>query len=323
MIWTDLTARLHAEGHLKTAQVADAVLPPESGYGRWLSCAGAWFAAAFLLGFIGALTRHLLESDTFCIVAGSAMLAGGVWLGRSGQFRGQVMIGQFALIACVLGGLLVAKVVLRPGYGTYALLALAALCVPCFLLTREQIQRQLFATACALFLCGAFARHQLTIFAWMLGVAGLVYLAITQDRWVTKGEGDRLNALLLSASLAALLTPLLLSMFGRETGVYGAADPSWISHAFLSSDLAWALLGTISALIVGTVGYRSGLRQLRGFALAAVLGYGYVFYFSIGTTLLHKAYALFSSGAVLLLLRLWTARRVNAQAQPNTRAQSS
>ncbi len=134
--------------------------------------------------------------------------------------------------------------------------------------------------------------------AWAMAIGALIFLGTRQARFAVRGQGDLFNALALAFSFAAMLSPLLLSQVGGSTSRGG--------------DLVWALLGALSALIVAAVGYRSGLRALRGLALCALLGYGYLFYFSLGATLLHKAYALLATGALLLLLRVWTTRRAAA-----------
>jgi Domain of unknown function (DUF4401) len=311
MNWSDLTQLLHADGVLTNPHVTDTTPVPESGYGRWLSVLGAWFAALLLLGFIGALTGHLLENDVFCGIVGSLFLATGIWMGRNGSSKNSVMLGQFSIIACVLGGILLAKAFFGIGFETSALFALAALCVPCLLLTNEQSQRLLFAVAGIAFLCLALAKLNLTFVAWLLSVGGLIYVCFQQDRWVISKRGELFNSIIFALSLGVLLTPQMLSKHGRMFGFFENFNGEVTGlHSFGSSDITWALMGAISALITATVGYRTGLQSLRGLGLAAILGYGYMFYFSLGTTLLHKSYALFATGALLLAIRLWASKNV-------------
>lgn len=309
MNWGDFTQRLHADGFLKTAQLEDTAHLPESGYGRWLSVAGAWLTAWLLVGFIGALSGRLLESNMFCAVAGGVLLVAGLGVGRAGQSQTSVMVGQFALIACVLGGLLLSKAVLQPGWENYALLALAGLFILCLLIANEQGQRRLFALAGVGFFCAFFVRHHWSIVAWAICLIAVVTLCLQQDQWVVRRRGELFNALMPALSLGALLAPLMLSKYSQVNHLVEEVATSSSTRSFLGSDLTWASLGAISALVVAFVGYRTGLRPLRGFALAAILGYGYMFYFALGTTLLHKAFALFASGAVLLLLRLWVSSK--------------
>lgn len=311
MNWSDLTQRLHADGVLTNPYVTDTTPETESGYGRWLSVFGAWVAALLLLGFIGALTGRLLESDIFCAVVGSLFLATGIWMGRNEPSKNSVMLGQFSIIACVLGGILLGKAFFGIGFETSALFALAALCVPCLLLTHEQSQRLLFAVAGNGFLCLALARQHLTVVAWLLSLGGLIYVCFQQDRWVISKRGELFNAIIFALSLGVLLTPQMLSKHGRMFGFFDNFNGEVTGfHSFGSSDITWALMGAISALITAAVGYRTGLRSLRGLALAAILGYGYMFYFSFGTTLLHKSYALFATGALLIAIRLWASKNM-------------
>jgi hypothetical protein len=224
------------------------------------------------------------------------------------------MLGQFALIACVLGGVLLSKAILQAGDQTHALFVLAALSVPCMLLTKEQNQRQLFSLAGTGFLCAAFVKYNLTFYAWLGFLVAALVVTRQQARWVASKRGDLFNALLIALSLWVLFTPFLLSKSGRMAGLIDTVADSATMRLFSGSDLSWASLGAICAAIVAAMGYFTGLKVLRKYALAAVLAYGYMFYFSIGTTLLHKAYALLATGAVLLLLRFCTASKTQGVA---------
>jgi hypothetical protein len=309
MNWEGFIQRLYADGFLKTPQMQDTARLPESGYGRWLSIAGAWLSAWLLVGFIGALGNRLLESNLFCAAAGIVLLVGGLGVGRTVEVQTRVMLGQLALIACVLGGLLLSKALLQLGWENYALLALAGLFILCLLIASEQGQRRLFAVAGVGFLCAFFVRHHWSIVAWAICLMAVVTLCLKQDQWVIRGRGELLNALMPALSLGTLSAPLLLSKHSQVNHLVAEVAASSSTRSFLASDLTWASLGAISALVVAAVGYRTGLRPLRRFALAAILGYGYTFYFALGTNLLHKAFALFSTGVVLLLLRLWVSRK--------------
>jgi Domain of unknown function (DUF4401) len=319
MNWSNLTQQLYADGVLADPQVVDTAPKHESGYGRWLSVLGAWVAALLLLGFIGALAGRLLQNDIFCVTTGSLLLITGVWMGRTGLSKNSVLFGQFAIIACVLGGILLGKVISDTGFETTGLFILAALCILCLLITHEQSQRQLFAVAGIAFLCLALAGQHVTFLAWLLSLAGVIYLCWQQDHWVIRKRGDLFNALILALSLGALLTPRMLSSSGRIFGFINLLDGEMAGYQrYLSSDLTWAFMGGLSALIVAVVGYRTGLRLLRYLALMAILGYGYMFYFSLGTTLLYKAFALFSTGIFLLLIRLWVSKKTHVASGSNS-----
>ena len=306
--------QLYADGTIETTQNGPVIaayesVAQESGYGRWLSVLGAWIAVPLILGFLGALSGHLLVSNIFCAIAGSLFLATGLSLGRTEASKTSVLIGQFALIACVTGGVLLSKALLQPAFEksfeTGALFTLGLLCVPLLVLAREQGQRQLFALAALGFVCIALAMHHFTALAWLLSMGGLIGLAGRHYPWVAQGRGELFNTLTLTFSLGSLLTPWLLSDNGLVRGdVSNTFDAMGQKvQSLLAHDLAWALMGAFSALVVAVVGYRTGLRSLRAMALGALLAYGYLLYFALGSTLLHKALALLASGLLLLVIR--------------------
>ncbi len=156
MNWQTLIEQLHAEGLLEATNVEQASAHQESGYGRWLSMVGAWIAALFLMSFLAAFTASLLENAWFSGIVGGVLLVIGIAMSRDTRLPSQVMLQQFALIACVLGGVLITKAL--SGFDqSAASLALAALCVPCLLTSKDSAQRHVFAVAGVGFVC-AFLR---------------------------------------------------------------------------------------------------------------------------------------------------------------------
>jgi hypothetical protein len=296
-----LTNVTRSRESLDAALQALPIDAPESGYGHWLTVIGAWFAAWFVILFLGELSGRLLQSNLFCAVLGALALVVGVGASRlqadeaSAANRSE-LAAQFLNIACVLGSLLVGIALGLTWRGIswvpYALAAVVA--GICLYLSRRDLQQQWFAVLMLGSLCAGLVQERWTSAAWSLCMVGIVWLTFTQRSWVVKNRGGVFNAHALALILGALILPMI---WRNEMGfMRPGADAT-------NSDLIWAGLGLLSAACTATVSLRTGLTLLRWLALAAVFVYGFLFYFSIGSTLLDKAYALLVTGAALLVAR--------------------
>jgi Domain of unknown function (DUF4401) len=313
MNWVTFTARLHQMGLLADSNITDSAPTQESGAGRWLSIVGAWLAAVLLIGFVGALTGRFLEAPMFCIAAGSCLILCGIVIERSARLNTSAMKEQFCLIACLLGGLLLSRGVFLALSYKFGFLVLAILSLACLLCARGPNQRLIFATAGIGFLCALFARYQLTFYIWLILLAATTALCFQQARWVASKQGELFNALILATSIGALVSPFLLFKSLRLVGVLDVVGESATFKGFNDSDLTWAALGVLSCLAIAAAGYFTGLKVLRKLSLSGILVYGYFFYYSVGSTLLDKAYALLATGVALLLIRLWTSNKAQGE----------
>jgi hypothetical protein len=301
-----------------------------------MQAVAGWFAALFMLGFLGMAFALLFRNPGASLVAGVALCAGAVVFFRAAPRSD--FVAQLGLAASLAGQVLVVfgltELVAKSMNGAAVTLLLMETVL--FVLMRQFLHRVLSASAAVLALL------------WLLVDAGgyplvpAVVTAAVAAAWLPEFRFPRHGSLLRAGgygvALAALcavvshgaLGLLWMSSLGRRASIPGSAM-EWTGHALLAVVLAvaaWKLLereglglcspqgrvaaagvvikapGLAPTLTLLVMGFANGNRVLAGIGLATLLGYLSHYYYSLQLTLLEKSGVLAATGIALLVARM-------------------
>lgn len=315
-------------------------------YVRVLVGFGAWLASLFLLGFFGLLLDF--KDETVFFVLGLLLCGGTTGLRR---VAGQLFLSQLSLAFCLAGqalfliglamltksatatalGVLLLELTLLFLYPDRILRFLATLGATFALLFLAYQPRILALVDLTLVFIAALlhllflhqarlqqgrARELLSPVAFALAVA---FLGVLLARCVAssgpepqlEGTGSPLAILTLGLAVVTMYTAArVLQEAGLE--VSGAAGATVFAALALTALLTLNTPGVIAAAgLLGLAFHRRSVVML-GLAVAFLIGFGVLYYYSLSLSLLAKSGALLGSGLVLLGLRLFILRRFPA-----------
>lgn len=335
MNWTDFGAALHREG-----LVADPVLPARAAgglpwYSHAASALGAWFAAMFLLGFLGGLLYMLWETWPLRALAGVALCAAAIALVRK---RDSPFFAQFALAVGIAGVSLLLSAVVAIHLGTRGhLLVCCCVFAALWWLNPEPVHRALMALGAVSCGCAALLMFRLEPFVTLLASAASIAIWLNQARWAVRGIDDRIGPLghacalalltlqvvdllpkdlttarwlpfsaaiwratILAIALAAAALLIAQRLHRQQRTVIPASLPPIICVAVTLIALAtWRMPGVLACLLVWLLGTWAGRAQLSWIALAGLTGYLTMQYYAQQTTLMQKGVTLLVTGLVL------------------------
>lgn len=345
MNWQQFGERLHAEGLLATAQLPERAHSDAPWYLAIAPAVGAWFAALFLLSFVGGLIAGIWDAAPMRVVVGALLCAAAARWGHSSAFR-----SQFGLAISLAGLALIASALFEWRIDWRARMLLAGLlCGALWRLNAEPVHRALMAIGLVLSVVAAAVGWRLEPLVTAAIAALAIGLWVEQTRWAASGRDALFTpvatacvlALLLLQAIdiapaSALLDGLLRTAVGSRSAVRAAILATalagaglWMSRktearsvrtdvliTFGCAALAvatWRMPGIIAGLLVWLLGTWAGRSLIRGLGLAGSAAYLLTQYYTMSTTLMEKGQSLIITGLLLavvagLLRRLY--RRV-------------
>jgi uncharacterized membrane protein len=338
-----MTQRAQLWESLTGAGIVHGPLPAEAGdhspwYVRAMLGVAAWLAAVFLLAFLGIALSTALRNTTAAIVIGAVICGAAIVVLR--MVPANVFVAQLAVASSLAGqGLIVFGLLDHGGWrGAGPWLAIAALEVVLVALAPEYLHRVLSTLAAAVAM-----RMVLGALGWAAlfpALLAAVFVATQGNEppllkrsalWTPVATGLVLTLLFLvpatlvwnelggfrrAAQLIALPpwlgTAALAAVFVAAVGkLLRDARVAWTSptgtYALLAALavvlVAWPIPGVIVALLVLLLAFAAGQHVLMGLAILALLFALGHYYYSLQSTLLVKAAALFATGILLIAAR--------------------
>jgi len=306
-------------------------------YIRILSGLGAWFAAIFLILFVG--ISHVIDSGAGAIICGIIFLAAAIALARANR---AVFLSQFSLALAFAGNALILIGVGEEIEGadiSLILITHAAVCALVYPLYASSIYRFLAPIVLAALATAWIIEEEVFVLFHVL-VAGEMLLAgvLLLNR--------RRPALLapLVYAVAAMLPATLLFMNFLQMNVWRTdfAEPLWPSNVVLAGGLIylyfhlagglkrldepWLILAIGSTLLLGIfttpgifvavglliIGHAFGDRILTAMSYLFLPCFLVVFYYALNIDLAHKSWVIAGSGVLLLAVR-WIVGRCHPQ----------
>lgn len=329
----DLWGRL-AAANLVTGPMPEARAAASPWYVTAMIGIAAWVASLFLLVFVGIALSNLFRDEMGLLPAGLVMCAA---CAVAFRLAGRIMfVAQLALSMSLAGQALIAYGVLRHQTSNPAAwIALAVIAIVLVAAVPYSVHRVLAALAAALCVRYALAFAGLgAMFPALVAAAFLLALygeergLATRSLWHAVAAGLALGALIvipaqlgevfwwgmstrppspvvMSWAGAIALAVVLLAAIAR---ILHRARLPWSSRTAMVALAAGAAValaarpvsGLTLALVILLAAFDAGRRALAGFAIAGMLLALGHYYYSMDTTLLAKAAALFSAGVVLL-----------------------
>ena len=334
-----MTPRAQLWASLAAAGIADGPLPVDAGdgspwYVRAMLGIAAWLAAVFLLLFVGIALSEVLRNATAAIVVGAVICGAAVAVLRVAT--GNVFVVQLAVAASLAGQGLLAFGLLEHGWrdaGPW--LAIAAVEFMLVALASDYLHRVLttlaaaFALRMALGVLGWAALFPALLAAVLVAVHGREVDSPARGALLAPATTGMVLALLLVIPAALLwgdlfvaprTIPLATLPWWLGTAALAVvfvaaiskllveARVAWTSFAGMAALLAalavvlvaWPVPGVIVALLVLLLAFAASQRVLMGMALLALLFALGHYYYSLQSTLLVKAAALFATGVLLV-----------------------
>jgi len=351
-----MTQRAQLWEGLASAGITHGSLPAEAGdrspwYVRAMLGIAAWLAAVFLLAFLGIALSTVLRNATAAIAIGAVICGAAIVVLR--MVTANVFVAQLAVAVSLAGQGLIAFGLLDHGgwRGAGPWLALAALEIVLVALAPDYLHRVLSTLAAAVamrmalgvlgwaalfpaLLAAVFVATQgneprlLTRSAvWTAVVTGLVltllFLVPASLVWNELGGVRRASHFV--ALPPWLGTVALAVVFVGAIGkLLRDARVAWTSptgaYALLAAVavvlVAWPIPGVMVALLVLLLAFAAGQHVLMGLAILLLLAALGHYYYSLQSTLLVKAAALFATGVVLIAARFLV--RVAVPREPET-----
>jgi len=335
-----MTQRVDVWESLTTAGIVNGPPPADAGdrspwYVRAMLGIAAWLAAVFLLAFLGIGLSGVLRNATAAIAIGAGIC--GVAIAALRLVPANVFVVQLAVAASLAGQGLIAFGLLDHGSWRNAgpWLAIAAFEVVLIALAPDYLHRVLSTLAAAVAMrmaLGALGWATLypallaAVFVatqgielrspargalWAPVATGLVLalLLLVPSTLVWNELGGVRGALQLAGVPRWLGTAALAVVFvAAITRLLIEARVAWTSLTGMSALLAglvvvlvaWPIPGVIVALLVLLLAFAAGQRVLMGLAILALLAALGHYYYSMQSTLLVKAAALFAIGVLLV-----------------------
>jgi hypothetical protein len=335
-----MTQRAQLWESLAGAGIAHGPLPAEAGdrspwYVRAMLGIAAWLAAVFLLAFLGIALSGVLRNDTAAIAIGVGVC--GVAIAVLRLVPANVFVTQLAVASSLAGQGLIAFGVLDHGGWRDAgpWLAIAALEIVLIALAPDYLHRVLSTLAAAVAMRMALGALGWAALFPALLAAVLVAAQGNGSRVLTRGALWTPVATGLVLALLLLVPSALVwnEIWGVRSALQFVAVPPWvgtvalavvfvvaIARLLMEARVAWtspaaaaALLaalaivaaawpvpGVIVALLLLLLAFAAGQRVLMGLAIVALLFALGHYYYSMQSTLLMKAAALFVTGVLMI-----------------------
>jgi len=306
-------------------------------YLRVLSGMGAWFAAVFLILFVG--ISRMFESGAGAIICGIIFLVAAIATARASK---AVFLSQFSLALAFAGNALILIGVGEEIEGadiSLILITHAAVCAVVYPLYASSIYRFLAPTVLtALATAWIIEEEAFLLFHVLVAVEMLLAGVLLLHR--------KRPALLvpLVYAAAAMLPATLLFMNLLQMNVWRTDfdEPLWPSNIVLTGGLIylyfhlagglkrlgepWLILATASTLLLGIfttpgvfvavalliIGHAFGDRILTAMSYLFLPCFLVVFYYALNIDLAHKSWVIAGSGVLLLAVR-WIVRRCHPQ----------
>lgn len=335
MNWQEFGERLRAAGLITSAELPAREHSDAPWYLSIAPAIGAWFAALFLLSFVGGLIIGIWDSAPMRVLAGAILCGGAARWGHGSAFRSQfglaIGLAGFALVSSVLfdwrGG---AVSDWRLRFVFWGLL-----CGVLWRLNPDPIHRSLMATGLVFSLVAAAVGWRAEPLVTALLAALSIGLWIEQTRWASTGRDQLLSPVATACVLALLLLQcadigpaqwlldgplrsLVLSGSAWRAAILGTAlavAGLWMTHklqsrsarndaliVLASAALAvatWRMPGILAGVLVWLLGTWSGRSLIRGLGLLGAAAYLLTQYYTMNTTLLQKGQSLILAGLVL------------------------
>jgi hypothetical protein len=334
-----MTQRAQLWETLTAAGIANGPLAPDAAdrspwYVRAMLGIAAWLAAVFLFVSLGIGLSGLLHYATAAIAIGAGVCGAAIVLLRLAS--GNVFVVQLAVAASLAGQALVAFGLLdHDWYAAGPWLAVAAFEVVLIALAPDYLHRVLSTLAAALamrMVLGAIGWETLfpaLLAAIFVATQGNELRLLTRGALWTPVATGLVLGLLFVVPLGVVSNGVLgVRSEGRFAGVppwlgtaalavvfvaaiarlLQEARVAWTSFSAMCALLAglavvlaaWPIPGVIVALLVLLLAFAAGQRVLMGLAILALLFVLGHYYYSLQSTLLAKAAALFATGVLLV-----------------------
>lgn len=300
-------------------------------YVRILCGIGAWFAAMFLILFLG--ISDILESGTGAISCGIIFLVAAIIIARASK---ATFLSQLSLALAFAGNTLVLVGVTDTFVRheiSVVLITHAVICAAVYPLYANSIYRFLAPTALVVLAT-----------AWIIEDEAFVFIHV-----LVGAETLLAGILLLGKKRAALLTPLVYSAAAMlpatllfinltQANIWRTDfnEPLWPSNILLAGGLIylylhlaggpkrlrepWLILAVLSTILLGIfttpgilvavglliVGYAFGDRILTALSYLFLPSFLVFFYYALNVDLAHKSLVIAGSGVLLLVVR-WIA----------------
>jgi hypothetical protein len=311
----------------------DAAQTSDPLYIRILSGIGAWFAALFVILFLG--LARLLESGTGAVIIGILFFIAAIIVGRESK---AAFLSQLTLALAIAGNILVLfgpTVISRHFPISNLVMIQAAVCVIIYPLFANPIYRYLAPILLVLLATSWSVEKQPPYFIHILIGAETLLFGILILR---KKRSASLLPLIYSA--ATMLPATLLFMNLNEIYLWRMKfhTPLWISSLLIAAAIVylfinlaggtkrlgepWLILAIGSSVLLGifttpgilvaigllVLGYNYGDRILSGLAYLFLPGFLIMYYYALNVDLAYKSWILAGSGLILLAVR-WIADR--------------
>lgn len=304
-------------------------------YVKFVSGLGAWLAAMTFVGFLGCSNLLELEGAS-SYVTGTLFLVTGVLLYRNVDWT-QIFFSQLALAGSLVGQTILVATFTETADLPGAALGYGLLVVPpLYWLYDSGVHRFLTSVAALTMGAAAFGEvqpvwGQTVLFGVELAAIGAIFsggtiLPLGWRVWLRPFGYAAVVSVIWSSSAFFLLDYLEMQTLVVHRGLAAATllylayeavregGSEWLEAAFWGGAAAVALAvfstpGLLVAMIVLFLGLWRGSAALSTLGVVSLAYYLWAFYYSIDMTLLAKSGVLVASGAILLALRWWFARR--------------
>ncbi len=303
-------------------------------YIRILNGIGAWFAAMFLIFFIG-ITK-MFESGAGTIIWGIIFLAAAIIIARVSK---AAFLSQFSLALAFAGNALIllgATVEMNTPHVLVLLLVHAVVCTVAYYLYANSIYRFLAPIALVVLATAWIIEDQIFVLMHVLIAAEMLLTGILL---LSRKCPPLLTPLVYSAATMLPATLLFLNIMQANMWRNNFNEPLWPSSILLAGGLIylyfhlvgdlkrlgepWLICAIVSTVLLGIfstpgilvalglliLGYAFGDRILMALSYLFLPCFLVVFYYALNIDLAHKSWVIAGSGVLLLVVR-WIAGRL-------------